>query len=140
MESMAKIRSYYLSMINKELKYPGGNNSASELKSLVEETLDDQEEEGEEMEVVEVEEVEEEEVENNQINEELTVPNHQVFVVIENFFELNEVPFVLDSDDMDDGDDSSSDNNLNDEANESNFNEDSTNDYNLDDIVQNYTD
>jgi len=60
-------------MINKELNYPGENIGASELKSLVDETLDDQEGDGEE------EEVEEEEVKNNQINEELTVPNHQVF-------------------------------------------------------------
>jgi hypothetical protein len=141
-ESMAKIRSYYLSMINKELKYPGESISASELKYLVEETLDDQEEEEEE----EMEEMEEEEVgvevEVNRINEEPIVPNHQVFVVIENFFDLNEVPFVLDPDDVDDGDGSSSDNNTNDEVDESIFNEDEddSNDYNLDDIVQNYTD
>ncbi|CAH1770325.1 4314_t:CDS:2, partial [Entrophospora sp. SA101] len=95
-ESMAKIRSYYLSTINKELKYPGENISALELKSL------------------------------NQ------VPNHQVFVVIENFFELNEVPFVLDPDDIDDNDGSSLENNMNDEVGESN--EDCTNDYDLDDV------
>ncbi|CAJ0648371.1 13407_t:CDS:2 [Entrophospora sp. SA101] len=101
-ESMAKIRSYYLSTINKELKYPGENISALELKSL------------------------------NQ------VPNHQVFVVIENFFELNEVPFVLDPDDIDDNDGSSLENNMNNEVGKSN--EDCTNDYDLDDVVQNYVD
>ncbi|CAJ0758482.1 5323_t:CDS:2 [Entrophospora sp. SA101] len=66
------------------------------------------------------------------------VPNHQVFVVIENFFELNEVPFVLDPDDIDDNDGSSLENNMNDEVGESN--EDCTNDYDLDDVVQNYVD
>ena len=90
------------------------------------------------MEEEEVEEIEEEEVEDNQINEEPIVPNHQVFVVIENFFELNEVPFVLDPDDIDDNDGSSLENNMNDEVGESN--EDCTNDYDLDDVVQNYVD
>ncbi|CAJ0754328.1 5523_t:CDS:2 [Entrophospora sp. SA101] len=66
------------------------------------------------------------------------VPNHQVFVVIENFFELNEVPFVLDPDDIDDNDGSSLENNMNNEVGKSN--EDCTNDYDLDDVVQNYVD
>ncbi|CAJ0912678.1 6679_t:CDS:1, partial [Entrophospora sp. SA101] len=66
------------------------------------------------------------------------VPNHQVFVVVENFFELNEVPFVLDPDDIDNNDGSSLENNMNDEVGESN--EDCTNDYDLDDVVQNYVD
>ncbi|CAJ0625297.1 9580_t:CDS:2 [Entrophospora sp. SA101] len=75
---------------------------------------------------------------NGELALEPIVPNHQVFVVVENFFELNEVPFVLDPDDIDNNDGSSLENNMNDEVGESN--EDCTNDYDLDDVVQNYVD
>ncbi|PKB99879.1 hypothetical protein RhiirA5_382851 [Rhizophagus irregularis] len=98
-EGMAKIRSYYMSEIN-ELKYMSKQYNKEELKIMVEEAMvsyDENEEEDKN------EEDDSTEINNNEI----IVPNNEVYVLIENFINLEEVPFKLHPDDIDESDESS---------------------------------
>ena len=105
---MAKIWLYYVSKVNDKLKYASLKYSKDELKVMVDESLDNLEEDFEDSEperiLVEPEEI----------------PNHIVSVLIlEEIFDVDEVPFIRDpenSDDEEDDDDidDNDDNNIND--------------------------
>jgi hypothetical protein len=134
-EGMAKVRSYYMSMINKELKYFKEDCDIQELKAIVEETLvdvDDDEEENEE------------EDQEDQEEEELVIPGHEVIVTIENVFNLEEVPYILDPHDLDDDGNITSDSSGSDSGDENeitdNEGEQETEDYDIDDIALRYSD
>ena len=132
LEGMAKMRSYYMSMINKELKYFKEDYDIEELKEIVEETLLDDDDENEE--------------EQEDLDEErLTIPDHEVFVRIENVFDLEKVPHVLDPYDPDDNesinsDSSSGNDSNNDDEIRDNENEEEITDYNIDEIASRYVD
>lgn len=105
-EGMAKVRSYYMSTITDELKYTGKNFNSEELKSMVEEALDDEDGEDDYNDDNGNDNDNDVSLENE---ERLEIPDHGVFVVIENIFYLEKVPYILDSNDIDD-ESSSSDN------------------------------
>lgn len=134
-EGMAKIRSYYISMINKELKYINNQDyDINELKIMVQEVLENEDEDDNE-------DNNNNSDENEIINEELEIPNHDVFVIIENIFNLEEIPFILDSNDINDdmesiGEESNYEDNENNNNNESN----QIFDYNIENIATKYID
>jgi hypothetical protein len=139
-EGMAKVRSYYMSMINKELKYFKEDCDIQELREIVEETLigvDDDEEENEE------EDQEDQEYQEDQEEEELVIPDHEVIVTIKNIFNLEEVPYILDPHDLDDDRNitsDSSDSNSGDENKiTNNEDEQEIHDYDIDDIAFRYS-
>lgn len=132
-EGMAKVRSYYMSMINKELKYFKEDCDIQELKAIVEETLVDEDDDEEEN--------EEEDQEDQE--EELIIPDHEVIVMIENVFNLEEVPYILDPYDLDENESIISSNNGSDSDNENeiarNENMQEINDYDIDNIALRYS-
>ena len=93
-ESMAKIRSFYISKVNEELKYASSKYSKDELKVMVNESLNNLEEDFEENESERV------------IVERDEIPNHIVSVLIlEEIFDINAIPFIKDPEDSDEDDD-----------------------------------
>lgn len=118
LEGMAKVRSYYMSALTDELKHIGKNVEPEELKSMVEEALEDGDEDSNE------DDNEEDEEEDDGMDlpleneERLEIPNHDVFVVVENIFDLERIPYILDSNDIEDDESSSSDNDLHIDYNE----------------------
>lgn len=105
-ESMAKIRSFYMSNIREVLKY-GQEYNVQQLKNMVEEAMYDIEEEGDDDDSDNTNEAEVEQ-------EPLVIPDGEVFVLIENIFDLNAVPFISSPDD----DDTNSETDETDEENE----------------------
>jgi hypothetical protein len=93
-ESMAKIRSYYVSKANDELKYASSKYSKDELKVMVDESLDNLEEDFEDSEPERI------------LVEPDEIPNHTVSVLIlEEIFDVDKVPFIRDLEDSDDEED-----------------------------------
>ncbi|CAB4494029.1 unnamed protein product [Rhizophagus irregularis] len=128
-EGMAKIRSYYMSEIN-ELKYMSKQYNKEELKIMVEEAMvsyDENEEEDKN------EEDDSTEINNNEI----IVPNNEVYVLIENFINLEEVPFKLHPDDIDESDESS-ENEIEERPEEVSGKNEINNDYDIESIAEKY--
>ena len=98
-ESMAKIRSFQMIKIRKELKY-GQNYSVRQLRDMVEETMDDIDDDGDDDDNLDDVEMEQ---------EPLVIPDNEVFVLIENIFDLNDIPFIRKPDDPNDDDDDDTD-------------------------------
>ncbi|PKY63387.1 hypothetical protein RhiirA4_492140 [Rhizophagus irregularis] len=134
---MAKIRSFYISKVNEELKYASSKYSQSELKVIINESLDNLEEDFEEN---------ESEKPAKEIVEQHEIPNHIVSVLIlENIFDINAVPFVKDPEDSDsdsDDDDESEDDDKddNDFETENESEEELIMDYDVDELASKYLD
>ena len=110
-EGMAKVRSYYLSMINQELKYITKDSDPAELREMVDQALENDDDDDDDAEYYDendhyndndndndyndhVHDIE------NDVEEELIIPNQNVIVVIENIFDLDKIPFASDPDDV----------------------------------------
>jgi hypothetical protein len=132
-EAMAKIRSFYVSKVNEELLYASSKYSKNELKNMINESLDNLEEDVENIE----ENDEIERIERN-IVEQSEIPNQIVSVLIlENIFDMNEIPFIKDPEDSDDESDdeiSENDDNGNTKKNNSNY------DYDVNQLAAKYLD
>ena len=98
-ESMAKIRSFQMIKIREELKY-GQNYSVRQLRDMVEETMDDIDDDGDDDDNLDDVEMEQ---------EPLVIPDNEVFVLIENIFDLNDIPFIRNPDDPNDDNDDDTD-------------------------------
>ena len=82
---MAKIRSFYISKSNEELKYTSSKYSKDELKDMINESLNYFEED--------VEDVEEDKAERK-VEQQFEIPNHEVSVLIlEGIFDMSNIPF-----------------------------------------------
>uniref|UniRef100_U9U4N9 HAT C-terminal dimerisation domain-containing protein n=1 Tax=Rhizophagus irregularis (strain DAOM 181602 / DAOM 197198 / MUCL 43194) TaxID=747089 RepID=U9U4N9_RHIID len=132
-ESMAKIRSFYISKVNDELRYASSKYSERELKIMVDESLNDIEEDFEDDEPERV------------LVEQHEIPNHIVSVLIlEDIFDIKDVPFIKDPEDDDDDSESKSENEHEiDENNVDNVNpteENDDNDYDVDALAAKYLD
>ncbi|PKY61614.1 hypothetical protein RhiirA4_486823 [Rhizophagus irregularis] len=130
---MAKIRSFYISKVNDELRYASSKYSERELKIMVDESLNDIEEDFEDDEPERV------------LVEQHEIPNHIVSVLIlEDIFDIKDVPFIKDSEDDDDDSESESENEHEiDENNVDNVNpteENDDNDYDVDALAAKYLD
>jgi len=126
---MAKIRLYYVSKANDELKYASSKYSKDELKVMVDESLDNLEENFENSKPERI------------LVEPDEIPNHIVSVLIlEKIFDVNEVPFIRDPEDSDDEEDDDNiddnDNNNNDDVPE----EEPVEDYNVSELASRFLD
>ncbi|CAB5368322.1 unnamed protein product [Rhizophagus irregularis] len=127
---MARIWSFYVSKVNDELRYASSKYSERELKIMIDESLNDIEEdfENDEPERVLVEQHE--------------IPNHIVSVLIlEDIFDIKNVPFIIDPEEDDDDSESESKNKH--ENNVDNVNpteENDNNDYDVDALAAKYLD
>lgn len=132
-ESMAKIRSFYISKVNEELKYASSQYSQSELTIMINESLDNLEEDFEDN---EPKRPARETVEQHEI------PDHIVSVLIlESIFDINAVSFIKDPEDSDsdeDEDDNENDDDNNEKENENV--EETIMDYNVDELALKYLD
>lgn len=128
-ESMAKIRSFYVSKVNDELRYASSKYSERELKTMINESLDDLEND------VEEDESEKELVEQHEI------PNHIVSVLIlEDIFKIKDIPFVKDPDDDDDDSESDESENENENNDDVNSVEENDNNYDVDELAAKFLD
>ena len=114
-EAMAKIRSFYISKSNEELKYASSKYSKDELKDMINESLNYFEED-----VEDVEEVEKDKAER-EVEQQFEIPNHEVSVLIlEGIFDMSNIPFIKDPKDEEFDDDTSESKNNEDSINKIN--------------------
>jgi len=132
-EAMAKIRSFYITNINKEVKYTNQNYNAQELKNMIEESMNNMEEE------IEDNDNDNESNEDEEEYEQIEIPNQDVFVLIENVFDLNSVPFINNNENIELNTDSETE----EEEENNNISEESSKelyDYDVQSLIANYED
>ena len=129
-EAMAKIRYFYISKSNEELKYASSKYSKDELKDMINESLNYFEED-----VEDVEDVEEDKTER-EVEQQFEIPNHEVSVLIlEGIFDMSNIPFIKDPEDEEfDNDTSESENN------EDSINKINNYEYNVEQLAAKYMD
>ncbi|GBB99928.1 hypothetical protein RclHR1_03690001 [Rhizophagus clarus] len=120
---MAKIRLFYISKVNDKLKYTSSKYSKDELKDMINELLNNLEKD----------------LKRNKperkIGEQYEIPNHIVSVLIlENIFDINNIPFIKDPEDNDENDDE------NDDKDKDNDDDDNENNNNSKDIKKSIMD
>jgi hypothetical protein len=120
-ESMAKIRSFYVSKVNDKLRYASSKYSERKLKIMIDESLDDIEDDFEENEP------------EKELVEQYKIPNHIVSVLIlENIFDIKNIPFIKDPEDEDDDSESESENEIDNSNDYVDSTEEGDNNYNYD--------
>jgi hypothetical protein len=137
-ESMAKIRSFYVLKVNEELKYASSKYSQSKLKVMINESLDNLKEDFEENEA---------EKSTKEIVKQHEIPNHIVSVLIlENIFDIKVIPFIKDSEDSDSDSDEDEDTDEDDDKDDDDSEMESENDeepimdYDVDELASKYFD
>jgi len=129
-EVIAKIRSFYISKSNEELKYASSKYSKDELKDMINEWLNYFEGD-----VEDVEEVEEDKAER-EIEQQFEIPNHEVSVLIlEGIFDMSNIPFIKDPEDEEFDDDTSES-----ENNEDSINKINNYEYDVEQLAAKYMD
>src|SRR5437763_16113428 len=129
-EAMAKIRSFYISKSNEELKYASSKYSKDELKDMINESLNYFEED-----VEDVEDVEEDKTER-EVEQQFEIPNHEVSVLIlEGIFDMSNIPFIKDPEDEKFDDDTSES-----EKNEDSINKINNYEYDVEQLADKYMD
>ena len=129
-EAMAKIRSFYISKSNEELKYTSSKYSKDELKDMINESLNYFEED-----VEDVEDVEEDKAER-EVEQQFEIPNHEVSVLIlEGIFDISNIPFIKEPEDKEFDDDTSES-----ENNEDSINKINNYEYDVEQLAAKYMD
>ena len=129
-KAMAKIRSFYISKSNEELKYASSKYSKDELKDMINESLNYFEED-----VEDVEDVEEDKAER-EVEQQFEIPNHKVSVLIlEGIFDMSNIPFIKDPEDEEFDDDTSES-----ENNEDSINKINNYEYDVEQLAAKYMD
>ena len=127
---MAKIRSFYISKSNEELKYASSKYSKDELKDMINELLNYFEED-----VEDVEDVEEDKAER-EVEQQFEISNHEVSVLIlEGIFDMSNIPFIKDPEDEEFDDDTSES-----ENNEDSINKINNYEYDVEQLAAKYMD
>src|SRR5438105_5165890 len=121
-EGIAKIRSYYISKINDELKYESKIHNKDELNEIMNEILNEDEDDNDD------------DGNNEIIKNDIVIPDNEIYVVIKNIFNLDKISFNKDNnendseEEIDDNDENNTDDDDDDINN--NNNNDNNNEYN----------